>query len=80
MNVFACIAASQLKAAILAWAFRAPGGAPADSTKALSKDVTLSAWDTVGGATANPGGGTLTTQSLYANSTQLSGTGTITSA
>lgn len=31
-----------------------------DSTKALSKDVTLSAWDTVGGATANPGGGTLT--------------------
>ena len=42
---------------------RNAAGAPTvnyDSTKALSKDVTLSAWDAVGGATANPGGGTLT--------------------
>lgn len=31
-----------------------------DSAKTLSKDVTLSAWDAPGGATANPGGGGLT--------------------
>lgn len=37
-----------------------------DSAKALSRAVTLTAWDAAGGATANPGGGALTLNTVPA--------------